>query len=52
MLPTKPQTVPTPASAPTQPADRQGAKQPSLPVPLSEDVLRHVGGGGLPGRGW
>lgn len=52
MLPTKPQTVPAPTSAPVQPTDRQGAAQPSVPAPLSEELLRHVGGGGLPSRTW
>lgn len=51
MQPTPSQAVPMPAST-RPPIDRQGAGQPALPLPLTEEQLRQVGGGLLPGQNW
>ena len=52
MQPTTNQTVPATTFIPGRQADRQPVTSPQAPVPLSEDLLRQIGGGITPNQGW
>lgn len=52
MQPTSNQTVPATTFVPGHDAGRQSTPAPQGPVPLSDDLLRQIGGGLTPNQGW
>lgn len=52
MQPSTNQTVPAATFVPGHQADRQSTPAPQSPVPLSEELLRQIGGGLTPNQGW